>query len=89
MNVKMLKSFRVSPDGINVETVLEGQQITLPLDTAKALIRDKIAIEVKPIPELLVMPPGSQDNKNANEQNTASEDNNDNKKDNSKDSKKA
>ena len=50
MNVKMLKTFRVSPDGISVETVLEGQQKELPLDTAKALIRDKIAVEVKEKP---------------------------------------
>lgn len=47
MLVKMLKTFRVSPNGINIETAREGQQIELPLLTAQGLIRDKIAIEVK------------------------------------------
>jgi hypothetical protein len=42
--VKMKVAIRVYPDGIHPETVSVGQVISLPVDLADGLIRDKMAV---------------------------------------------
>lgn len=43
LEVRMLKDFFVSPDGISRQLAVKGQVMSLPLLTANSLIKDEIA----------------------------------------------